>query len=341
MIIMNELVSIIIPMYNAQAYIDECLKSVLNQTYSEIEVIVIDDGSIDNSSIIVEKYCGNDNRITFLKQKNQGVSVARNLGLKKARGNYIAFVDADDYLNADYIMTLMQPFKESSDIDIVVSNYTPFGERARFEHYNMIQESETVSDFDIILQDCINAVIYVNNPFAKIYKKRVLDNLQYDNMRYAEDAMFNRKAFLNSSKIIKLQYSGYNYRINMSGASHNVNNFKRNCLENIKLDKYTFDLIDNESTKILDVSQLEWQIIWDALGICMGDIRYNSFWTTLSQIVCPRKIVLNRHEYKAVKWALAKAKSGGFSYDFTGLKSRIGLWILNRIYNGQRGIVDE
>ncbi|MEE1035336.1 MAG: glycosyltransferase, partial [Agathobacter sp.] len=95
--------SIIIPVYNSEKYLEECIESVLKQTYKEIEIIIVNDGSYDSSENIINRYAKNDNRIIYLKQKNAGVSAARNLGIKSATGKWITFVDSDDTVRESYI----------------------------------------------------------------------------------------------------------------------------------------------------------------------------------------------------------------------------------------------
>ena len=95
---MEELVSIILPIYNAEKYLERCLESIITQTYANIEIILINDGSTDNSINIIKEYAIKDSRIIIIDKENEGVSVARNIGILKARGKYICFVDADDYI---------------------------------------------------------------------------------------------------------------------------------------------------------------------------------------------------------------------------------------------------
>ena len=99
---MNVKVSVIIPVYNCEKYIEECIESLINQTLQECEFIFVNDGSKDKSEEIIKKYADKDERITLINQKNSGVSVARNVGIKKAVGEYIGFVDADDYVDSNY-----------------------------------------------------------------------------------------------------------------------------------------------------------------------------------------------------------------------------------------------
>ena len=103
----SSLVSVIIPVYNAERYLKECIISVINQTYKNLEVICIDDGSFDNSCAILDEFAKKDDRITVIHQKNGGVSSARNQGLKVFRGEYVAFLDSDDYLHCDYVEQLV------------------------------------------------------------------------------------------------------------------------------------------------------------------------------------------------------------------------------------------
>ena len=110
------LVSIIIPVYNCEKYITICLDSLINQTYSNIEIILVNDGSNDRSEDVIREFAKNDNRIKLYNQINQGVSVARNTGLDKATGEYIMFVDADDYIELDMVDELIKPIQNEHTI---------------------------------------------------------------------------------------------------------------------------------------------------------------------------------------------------------------------------------
>ena len=119
---MNVKVSVIIPVYNCEKYIEECIESLINQTLQECEFIFVNDGSKDKSEEIIKKYADKDERITLINQKNSGVSVARNIGIKKAVGEYIGFVDADDYVESDYYEKLYNTAK-NNNCSIVVCNW--------------------------------------------------------------------------------------------------------------------------------------------------------------------------------------------------------------------------
>lgn len=116
------LVSVIIPVYNAESYINKCIRSLMAQTYSNIEIIAINDGSRDISGAILEELKPQDNRIKYISQSNQGVSVARNNGIDMATGDYLLFVDGDDYVDPDYVENMMTVALEN-DSDLVISGY--------------------------------------------------------------------------------------------------------------------------------------------------------------------------------------------------------------------------
>ena len=111
---MNPLVSVIIPIYNVEKYLGRCLDSVINQDYKNIEIILINDGATDNSLNIAIDYQKKDKRIKVFSQKNQGLSAARNTGLDKAVGNYITFIDSDDYVSKDYVSYMFNLLKKNN-----------------------------------------------------------------------------------------------------------------------------------------------------------------------------------------------------------------------------------
>ena len=115
---MNHKISVIIPVYNVEDYLSKCLQSVINQTYTNLEIILVDDGSTDNSGEICDEFSENDNRIKVIHQKNTGVSQARKIGIDVADGKYIGFVDADDWIEPDMYETLINKMKNS---DIIMS----------------------------------------------------------------------------------------------------------------------------------------------------------------------------------------------------------------------------
>ena len=105
-------ISVLIPVYNTEKYLRECVDSTISQTYSQLEIILVDDGSADNSGKICDEYAQNDKRVKVIHKPNGGLSSARNVGIDKATGEYIAFVDSDDYLKKDYVEKLLETIKK-------------------------------------------------------------------------------------------------------------------------------------------------------------------------------------------------------------------------------------
>lgn len=182
---MNELISVILPIYNVEKYIVRCLNSVLRQTYTNIEIILVDDGSTDNCQKICDEYAKNDNRIKVIHKKNGGLSDARNAGIKIAKGKYITLIDSDDYVENDYVEFLYSLIKESN-AEISICSHTVLYENGtkleKATHENSILDPKTTLK-RILYDDGIDL-----SAWAKMYKKELFDTVQYPKGRLFEDA---------------------------------------------------------------------------------------------------------------------------------------------------------
>ena len=160
----NPLISIIIPVYNVEKYLSECIESVINQTYKNLEIILVNDGSTDSCPQICEEYAAKDNRIKVIHKKNGGLSDARNIGLKQATGALISFVDSDDLLSLDFCQRLLDALIES-DADIVECDFVKFEEET--EEINEVEETDFElfinSNDDELLFHAIGFLFYSNN----------------------------------------------------------------------------------------------------------------------------------------------------------------------------------
>lgn len=176
-------VSIIVPVYNVEEYIDRCLKSLVNQTLKDIEIIVVNDGSPDNSEEIILKYEKKYNNIKYLKKKNGGLSDARNYGLKYAKGEYIAFVDSDDYVSKDIYEKMYEKAKEGN-FDLVVCNL------------NYVYDDRIVKCSSNINKDTTNIKKSMLNIYPaawnKLYKKSLFDN----NVRFKKGVWYEDVEFI-------------------------------------------------------------------------------------------------------------------------------------------------
>lgn len=209
----NPLVSLVIPVYNIKDYLSICIESILNQTYENFEVILIDDGSKDGSSELCDSF--KDKRIRVLHQENMGVSTARNVGLQHAKGEAVMFVDGDDFLDLQMIEQLVRRF--TADIDIVSCRYVSFHEGE--------QPKALFSDDDEIVSgtDAVNDLLYqrkiVNGPFGKLYRRSLFDTVAFHkDIAFAEDLLMNFEVIEKSRKVIVSNAAFYFYLLRKDSA---------------------------------------------------------------------------------------------------------------------------
>jgi len=140
---MVDLISVIIPVYNVEPYLKKCLDSVVTQTYKEIEIILVDDGSTDGSGPICDEYAAQDKRIRVIHKRNGGLSDARNVGLDRCSGRYVTFIDSDDYVASDYVERLYRILVEYN-ADIAVCDYFEFYDEEPVEHPKKVRRSSSL-----------------------------------------------------------------------------------------------------------------------------------------------------------------------------------------------------
>ncbi len=218
------IISIIIPVFNAERYIDECIKSLLEQNLKDIELIFVNDGSTDNSKSKIEKYLSTDDRIVLLNQDNKGVSVARNNGIAISKGNYVGFVDADDFVEKDFYEKLIA---SSQQCDIVSSDFIVYQDGQILISKTVFLPNKVYNKMFIqnqIIPFCIKSDD-LNSSCNKIFKRELIfdNNLQFPvGVTHGEDAYFNLKAFNACKSLIFIDYAGYHYREVEGSASRNI-----------------------------------------------------------------------------------------------------------------------
>ena len=211
-------ISIIVPVYNTESYLKQCIDSIRNQSMYEIEIILVDDGSQDGCGEICDRYAESDSRIEVIHQTNQGLSAARNAGLDIARGEYIMFVDSDDWVEPDFCKI---PYKlaERNQMDMVLFGYRTIDEeRDHPYHYTNVPSrgSDEWPDTGPIKRE--NAVHFIfhfgNNLFAwsKMYSRRLLEQIRFIPGRCYEDHPFTAEVILNAGRILYTDEELYNYR---------------------------------------------------------------------------------------------------------------------------------
>lgn len=235
---MSVKVSVIIPVYNCEKYIGECIESLINQTLKECEFIFVNDGSIDKSKEIIKGYAKGDSRIKLINQKNSGVSVARNVGLKNAVGEYIGFVDGDDYIEADYYEKLYNTAVKNC-CDIVMCDWKSElnGNQNRlklpFERNKILSKryiEKNIYPF-FIESNMLNSV------WNKLFNSKLIIkyNVKFPvGTKLGEDGIFNLGAFTYANNSYYLNYCGYCYREVLGSATRNGINsdyFNRTLIE--------------------------------------------------------------------------------------------------------------
>lgn len=210
------MISVIVPVYNVEKYLEECLDSIQNQTYSDIEVILVNDGSLDNSKDICEKYCKEDNRFKLINQANQGQSVARNHGVAASTGEFIAFVDSDDIIRQDYLEALIRYMSE--EVDIVESQFTVHKKEFFNENYkeiNVIFEGDSEEAVKAVPKHVLSV-----NPVTKLYRRSVVEAVPYLEGLIFEDIYSGVGMLKYIRRIIKSDYTGYYYRQHVTSTMH-------------------------------------------------------------------------------------------------------------------------
>lgn len=236
--------SIIIPVYNIEEYLKECLESIINQSFKDFEVICVNDGSTDNSLEILQKYAENDERFKVLNQENQGQGVARNNALNIANGEYILFVDPDDFIE----LNMLEVFNERLDIqnvDVAFFDYQIFGENTKTKIVRFMDEMKKIFNLNINDNLVFNWQELVKDNFRytammvwnKVYSNKFLkeNHIQFAPNKHAEDHIFSISATLLANKISYIKKTLYYYRKRSDSSVNKVseNNF---CIfENIAI----------------------------------------------------------------------------------------------------------
>ena len=220
----KEKISIVIPVYNVEPYIEKCLSSVVNQTYKNIEIIIVIDGSTDKSEEICNSFAKDDDRIIIIKQENQGLSAARNSGIKVMTGEFVMFVDGDDYVDKDFCIAPYVAAKENN-ADLVIFNYLKIDNTGAIVKttYNNLSYGIISKNFAIEQGDCV--------VWNKLYHSSLFHGFLFPEGRVYEDISTTHKLIINAKKIIRIKNDLYFY-VNNPNSITNTNTIKnyRDCL---------------------------------------------------------------------------------------------------------------
>ena len=201
------LVSIIVPIYKVEPYLRRCLDSIVNQTYTNLEVILVDDGSPDNCPQICDEYAAKDNRVIVVHKKNGGLSDARNAGLDICKGEYISFIDSDDWVENDYVSTLYALF--SDGIDIAVGNFQQFSEENFF--FPPEKQAEGIFPSDKILDEILSHKTPYKLAWGKLFRKKLFQTIRFPFGKIEEDEFTGYKPYCFSKYIACTNKVLYHY----------------------------------------------------------------------------------------------------------------------------------
>ncbi|EOU1560854.1 glycosyltransferase, partial [Clostridium perfringens] len=204
-------ISIIVPVYNAENYIDNLIKSIINQTFKDYELIIINDGSTDSTTEKLKKYEKIHKNIIIENINNKGPANARNLGVKLAKGNFICFVDSDDYISFNMLDDLYKAYLKSN-ADIIIGKIN-FGRNKTYNFKKLDGEITEILDNKILIKMMLSENSTKGYSFlhGKLYKKSLLKDINFEDLMYSEDFIFNMKVYLKARKIIFLNKEIYYY----------------------------------------------------------------------------------------------------------------------------------
>ncbi|MBF0714041.1 glycosyltransferase family 2 protein [Gemella sp. GH3] len=239
-------ISVVIPVYNVEQYLRECLDSVITQTYKNLEIILVNDGSTDSSGRICNEYARKDDRIKVYHKKNGGASDSRNFGLEKVTGDLVTFIDSDDWVVNDYIEILYNE-QVKTDADIVIGNYLKYDESDGKFYYYVLDEDFVVEEVDSI-EAVVRQSAWKHNTSAfiilvgKLFKKEIFNNIHYPVGKIFEDDFTTHKLLFKSKKTVLVNGNYYFYRTRENSVMTSGFTLKR-C----------YDLVDMINEKLADI----------------------------------------------------------------------------------------
>lgn len=229
----GELISIIVPIYNVENYLRQCLDSIMSQTYQNFECLLINDGSLDNSADICREYVSKDSRFRYFEKENGGVSSARNLGIERSKGQYITFIDSDDWVESDYLEVLYKSLIDEK-ADVAVSTYKQFNmdDNNYYVHsYQRGYDRKVFTNEELI--DSLPLLYGYDSTYnfvsCKLVTRNLLEYIRFNlSTGYGEDMEFWSKVFLIAKKIVYVNKDTYIYRTNNNSKHYEEENIRNN-----------------------------------------------------------------------------------------------------------------
>ena len=247
--------SVIIPVYNVEKYLRQCIESVLSQDYDNYEIILINDGSTDHSFDICKNYKAMDKKIVLLNQNNQGAAAARNNGIKHATGDYLMFLDSDDFWYGTNVFNIINKRLQIFNIDVLMYSYAKYFEDTKtVVPYFKIKENAPTTNFFDNFSFVDNHNLYIASACNKVIKKNIFnDNLLFELGNHSEDIVWSAELLLKINSIDFISENFYYYRQNPTSTTHTIDVKKcedlcKNILKCISLNK----CIDDKKGKLMN-----------------------------------------------------------------------------------------
>ncbi len=264
---MIPLVSIIVPVYKTEQYLDRCVESLVNQTYKNLEIILVDDGSPDNCPAICDKWAQIDNRIKVIHKENGGVAAARNAGLSIIKGDYIGFVDSDDYIDFDMYQVLMG-HALSTSADISICGYYQGDDTKIYSTFTKITHDEAKKR--VLVGEYTYGVLW-----NKLYKRQCVQGINMPNLVCCEDLVYNFYAFNNAESIYKSDEKLYHYMDNENSIVRS--SFSRSAFDALKAKQIIYNEVQSKELKNYAVKGLISTVFVLLSGIISNNLYLNEF----------------------------------------------------------------
>ena len=297
----NIKISCIVPIYNSAESIRETVNSILEQTYTNIEIVLVDDGSTDKSNEIIDDLAKNDNRIKVIHKKNGGVSSARNIGIESSTGEYICFVDADDKIAKNFLEECTNILKKY-DCDIVRANYYINGNKKEIINNTQLVHL-TGNPNDNVFCELIKSYKY-NSVWGQLIKRKCVTNLFNENITMAEDFLFNYFLLKNCQNIYLLKKCLYYYTASTQGINYNKNYEKVLKKINSINEVYTIMLNDNFLNKELIICRCIDEILSQIVFLATNN--YKMFKKAISEL--NKKLIIFKYKANFSKVRTCKYK---------------------------------
>ncbi len=251
----NEVVSIIIPIYNVEAYLRQCLETVIHQTYPHLEIILVNDGSPDQSEEICKDFFRKDARIRYVRQENGGLSAARNTGIELATGDYLTFIDPDDWVTEDYVEVLYRQLKKY-DADVSVANYNLYDDSSSKylikvtddDYSETLYEGREIMDHDAIQETRDMAWACA---MMKLYKRDLFEGIRFPVGKNVEDNFLMYKLFLKAHRVVHTEKCIYWYRVG-----------RADTLSQVWTEKRVVDEMEAKQEKLALLGMLGYDLTW-------------------------------------------------------------------------------